>query len=213
MLTAEHLVLLALLLLTAPLVAAGRRWRAQSSLRGMLARAGTLAGLTLGGLALGAALPVPVPAVEVLAAASVAVAAVHAVRPLAPRASGWLAGAAGLLHGALLATAEVPGSALALLVAVAVGLPLVVLVSRSRVHAAVRVVVAGAGVVVAGASGVAALTGGTSVLRPLVDVVAGDPWVSLLVLAAAAFLVWELFPPVAAEEPPVPAERDRVGVG
>ncbi|WP_236833193.1 hypothetical protein [Blastococcus sp. KM273128] len=211
--TAEHLAFLALLLLTAPLVAVGRRWRGQRSLPGALARAGLLTALVLGGLALGAVLPVGGTAAEVLVAASVAGAAVHAVRPLAPRASGWLAGVAGLGHGALLAPAEVPGTALALVVAVVVGLPLAVLVSRSRVHAAVRAVVAGAGVVVAGASWVAALTAGASVLQPLVDVVAGDPAVSLLVLAAAAFLVWELFPPAGAEEPPVPAERERVGVG
>ncbi|MCF6737362.1 hypothetical protein, partial [Blastococcus sp. KM273129] len=192
MLTAEHLVLLALLLLTAPLVAAGRRWRGQRSSRGTLARAGLLTAVVLGGAALGSVLPFPGPPVEVLVAASVAVVAVHAVRPLGPRAPTWLAGVAGLVHGAPLAPAQLPGTALALLVAAAVGLPLVVLVSRSRVHAAVRVAVAGAGLVVAGASGAAALTGGESVLQPLVDVVAGDPWVSLLVLGAAAFLVWEL---------------------
>ncbi|SEL61632.1 hypothetical protein SAMN04515665_115108 [Blastococcus sp. DSM 46786] len=220
LLSADHLVILAVLLLPAPLAAVGQRWREQPSLRGTLTRAGLLVAACFGGFALGVVLSggVPAAALEVLVAAATVVAAVHAVRPLARHGSGWLAGLFGVLQGAAVAT-DLLGTGLALLAAVAVLLPLVVLVSRSRAYPGVRVVVAVVGVVVAGASGVAALTGGESVLQPLFDVVAGDPWVSLLVLAAAAFLVWELFPPVAAEEPPVPveealvpAEREPVGV-
>ncbi|MDP5184430.1 hypothetical protein QOZ88_17480 [Blastococcus sp. BMG 814] len=221
LLSADHLVFLAVLLLPAPLAAVGRGWREEPSLRGTLTRAGLLVAACCGGFALGVVLSGGVPAValEMLVAAATVVAAVHAVRPLARHGSAWLAGLLGVLSGASLAPPEVLGTGLALLAAVAVLLPLVVLVSRSRAYPGVRVVVAVAGVVVAGASGIAALAGGESVLQPLFDVVAGDPSVSLLVLAAAAFLVWELFPPVPAEESPVPveeapvpAEREPVGV-
>ncbi|MGY1620818.1 HupE/UreJ family protein [Geodermatophilus sp. SYSU D00965] len=217
----DHLLFLAMLLLPAPLVAAGRglraRWRERRGLPATLRRAGLVVSaftvghsLTLAAVSLGW-LSVPTTPVEVLVAASIAVAAVHAVRPVVPRGEVWIAGLFGLVHGTAFATTILdlhldPGATvsailgfnvgveLAQLVAVAVVLPLVVLMSRSRAYPAVRALLAAAGVAAAAAWAAAVLTGGESVLQPAVDAVAAHPLVALVVLAASAAALWAAFP-------------------
>lgn len=103
---ADHLLFLITLLLVAPLaVASARRWspgrRFGASLRGVIAVATAFAvghSLTLIASALGW-ISLPTVLVEVLVAASVAVAAVHAIRPLIARGEVLIAGLFGLVHG------------------------------------------------------------------------------------------------------------------
>ncbi|MGY2065641.1 HupE/UreJ family protein [Blastococcus sp. SYSU DS0619] len=213
----DHLMFLAMLLLPAPLVARAGRWRERRSLGATLRRAGLVVSaftvghsLSLAAVSLGW-VSFPTTPVEVLVAASIAVAAVHAVRPLVPRGEVWIAGLFGLVHGTAFATTILdlqldPGATLsailgfnvgvelAQLAAVLVVLPLFVLMSRSRAFPVVRVGLAVAGFGAAVAWIVAVLSGSESVLQPVFDVVAANPWVSLLVLAGSAFVLWELFP-------------------
>ncbi|MGY1643408.1 HupE/UreJ family protein [Geodermatophilus sp. SYSU D00703] len=217
----DHLLFLAMLLLPAPLVAAGRglraRWREGRGLRATMARAGLVVSaftvghsLTLAAVSLGW-VSVPTRPVEVLVAASIAVAAVHAVRPLVPRGAVWIAGLFGLVHGTAFATTilDLPldpgatvsavlgfdvGVELAQLAAVAVVLPLVVLMSRSRAFPVVRVGLAVAGLVAAVAWAAAVLSGGESVLQPVFDAVAAHPVAALVGLAASAAALWAAFP-------------------
>jgi hypothetical protein len=69
---------------------------------------------------------------------------------------------------------------------VAVALPLVVLMSRSRAYTAVRVGLAALRAAAAGARVVAVLRGGESVLQPAFDVVRAHPLAALVVLASSA---------------------------
>ncbi len=70
--------------------------------------------------------------------------------------------------------------------AVAVVLPLVVLVSRSLAYTVVRAGLVAFGAVAAAAWGVVVLTGGESVLQPAFDVVRAHPVAALVVLASCA---------------------------
>jgi hypothetical protein len=101
----DHLLFLMMLLLAAPLSAAGRRWGARRPLRQVLKHtslvitaftAGHTATLMLGSSGL---LAVPAAAVEVAVALTIAIAAVHAWVPLFPRAETWMALCFGLVHG------------------------------------------------------------------------------------------------------------------
>lgn len=159
---ADHLLFLFALLLPAPLIAAGGRWRRG---RGALASAWRVVhvvtaftighSLTLIAAALGW-VAVPGRPVEVLIAASVAIAAVHAIRPLAARGEAAIALGFGLVHGlafaGILAGLGIDGSAsiasllafnvgveLAQLAAVAAVLPSLLVLSRTRLHAPLRV--------------------------------------------------------------------------
>lgn len=160
---ADHLAFLLTLLLVAPLVATDARWRrrdaALSTVRSVL---GVVTAFTVGhSLTLIAAalgwLWLPGVPVEVLIAASVAVAAVHALRPLARRGEVIIAGAFGLVHGLAFAgiltdlglddSTSVPallafnvGVELVQLVTVALVFPSLYLASRTRSFDAVRVV-------------------------------------------------------------------------
>jgi hypothetical protein len=102
---ADHLLFLLTLLLPAPLVAVAGRWRRSG---GPLATAGRVVHVVTA-FTLGHSLPliaaalewvsVPSRPVEVVIAASVAVAAVHAIRPLAVHAAACIALGFGLVHG------------------------------------------------------------------------------------------------------------------
>ncbi|MDR6980782.1 hypothetical protein J2X68_007524 [Streptomyces sp. 3330] len=103
----DHLLFLLILLLPAPLAAAGGRWRWNGSVgpRKSLARIGriTLAftaghSAALAATALGR-LDLPARPVEAFIAASILVGAVHAVRPLFPGQEALVAGVFGLGHG------------------------------------------------------------------------------------------------------------------
>ncbi|MFI6579090.1 HupE/UreJ family protein [Nocardiopsis sp. NPDC050513] len=102
---ADHLLFLATLLLPAPLVAVGGRWRAGPSARRSLVRVvHVVTAFAVGHsltLALAAAGVVDAPSrpVETLIALSIAVSAVHALRPLVARGEVLIAAGFGLVHG------------------------------------------------------------------------------------------------------------------
>lgn len=101
----DHLLFLLMLLLVAPLTAQGGRWQLARGTRQALAQlAKVVTAFTLGHsltLALGssAVLQLPVQAVEVAVALSIAVAALHALRPLFADAELVMALLFGLIHG------------------------------------------------------------------------------------------------------------------
>lgn len=103
---ADHLLFLLMLLVPAPLVAAGGRWRpAGASRRRVVVRVVHVVSAFAAGhsltLALAAAGAIHVPSrpVETLIALSIAVSAVHAIRPLVARGEVLIAGGFGLVHG------------------------------------------------------------------------------------------------------------------
>lgn len=101
----DHLLFLASLLMVSPLRAVGRRWSLFQGWRYTLRRfVGISLAFTVGhsvSLLLGAfeLVPVPVVAVETAVAASVLLAAVHAIRPLFAGAEWKIAAGFGLVHG------------------------------------------------------------------------------------------------------------------
>jgi hypothetical protein len=102
---ADHLLFLLMLLLRAPLVAAGGRWHPGSSTRRSVVRIVHVVtafavghSLTLA-LAATAVIELPSRPVETLIAASIGVSAVRAIRPLVPRGEVLIAGGFGLVHG------------------------------------------------------------------------------------------------------------------
>ncbi|WES66094.1 HupE/UreJ family protein [Microbacter sp. GSS18] len=159
---ADHLLFLLSLLLVAPLTAAARRWRPREDLRrsvrgviGVVTAFTVGHSLTLIASALGW-ISLPTALIETLVAASVAVAAVHAVRPLVPRGELVIAGGFGLVHGlafaGILGTLGLDGSLsvltllafnlgveLAQLAAVALVFPALFVLSRTRWYTPVRV--------------------------------------------------------------------------
>lgn len=102
---ADHLLFLLMLLIPAPLVAAGGRWRAGPSTRRGVVRVVHVVSAFAAGhsltLALAAAgvIDLPTRPVETLIALSIAVSAVHAIRPLMARGEMLIAGGFGLVHG------------------------------------------------------------------------------------------------------------------
>lgn len=103
---ADHLLFLLMLLVPAPLVAAGGRWRpVGASRRRVVVRVVHVVSAFAAGhsltLALAAAGAIHVPSrpVETLIACSIAVSAVHAIRPLVARGEVLIAGGFGLVHG------------------------------------------------------------------------------------------------------------------
>lgn len=101
----DHLLFLLMLLLAAPLAARGRRWDGLRPLQQTLKHTTfVITAFTLGHtvtLVLGSTGLVALPAgpVEVAVAATIAIAAVHAWRPLFARAEAWMALCFGLIHG------------------------------------------------------------------------------------------------------------------
>ncbi len=102
---ADHMLFLLVLLLPAPLIAGRRRWQPSdggwSALRKVVhvATAFTVGhSLTLAASALGW-ISLPTQPIELLIGVSVAVSAVHAIRPLAARGEIVIAGGFGLIHG------------------------------------------------------------------------------------------------------------------
>jgi hypothetical protein len=166
----DHLLFLLALLLPAPLIARAGRWsdpRGWRDTLGQLVRivtaftighSVTLVGATLGGWRL------PTAPVEIAIAASVLVSAVHAIRPLVPGREALVAVAFGLVHGLAFATlvleadAGAASSAASLLgfnlgielvqlgVVIAVA-PSLLILSRGRWYASIRLALAGFAVV------------------------------------------------------------------
>lgn len=212
---ADHLLFLLTLLLPAPLLAVSGRWRPGNGLRPTVTRvvhvvtAFTLGhSLTLIAAALGW-VNVPGRPVEVLIAASVGVAAVHAIRPLRERGAAAIALGFGLVHGLAFAgilsdlgldgtTALLSllafnvGIELAQLLTVALVLPSLYVLSRTASYPLVRN--AAAGLALAAATGWALdRTGATAnPLEPVEDAVMAHPWsfvAGLATLAAGAWIV------------------------
>jgi hypothetical protein len=101
----DHLLFLLLLVLVAPLTSQARRWHGMRPLRATLKHtllvitaftAGHTVTLVLGSTGL---VTVPAGPVEVAVAATIALAALHAWRPLFARAEAWMALVFGLVHG------------------------------------------------------------------------------------------------------------------
>ncbi|MFD7711684.1 HupE/UreJ family protein [Streptomyces sp. NPDC059786] len=157
----DHLLFLLVLLLPAPLLAAGHRWSGRTNSKAALARiARTTLAFTLGhsaALALSAfgRLDIPAQPVEAFIAVSILIGAVHAMRPLFPGREAVIAGVFGLGHGLAfsltLAEMNLSTGQLALslagfnlgiecmqLVLVALALPTLLCLTRLRHHAALR---------------------------------------------------------------------------
>ena len=158
----DHLLFLLVLLLPAPLLAVGSRWKFPATTRqSLLHILGIVTAFTIGHsltLTLAAMNFVHVPArpVEVLIAVSILVSAVHALRPIFPGREAWIAAFFGLIHGlALASTLDRLGLArwdrvvgilsfnlgiesMQLLV-VALVLPSLLLMSRTRTYSAFRI--------------------------------------------------------------------------
>lgn len=210
---ADHLLFLTALLLTAPAVAVGGRWRRRTDPvptgRDLLAvvTAFTLGhSLTLVASALGW-VSVPAALVEILVATSVGVAAVHAVRPLVRRGEVLIAAGFGLVHGlafagiladlGLTGALSLPallafnvGVELAQLLATVLLFPSLYLIARTRFYPAVRT--AGAGLALAAATGWVVERAGLAA-SPLASVEAaavGHPWVVVWSVAALAVTLW-----------------------
>jgi hypothetical protein len=210
---ADHLLFLVTLLLVAPLVAAGARWRRRDGVVPTLRKVVRVVtaftvghSLTLIASALGW-VSVPSAPVEVLIAASVGVSAVHAIRPLARHGEEFIAGAFGLVHGlafaGILTDLGLDGSSsllallafnvgveLAQLLTVALVFPALCLTSRTRFYPVLRL--GGASVALAAATGWALERLGV-VANPLAGVeqaVIGHPWWVVAGLAAVAASCW-----------------------
>ena len=101
----DHLAFLLMLMLTAPLMAVGKRWSPVSGTvpgySNILFRvtAFTLGHTTSLIAVYCGALPAGGRLVEILIAISVGITALHAIRPIFPRREAWVAGGFGLIHG------------------------------------------------------------------------------------------------------------------
>ncbi|MGY1723584.1 HupE/UreJ family protein [Blastococcus sp. SYSU DS0533] len=222
---ADHLLFLLTLLLVAPLVAVAGRWqRADGAVRTGRRVVGVVTAFTAGhSLTLVASalgwVSLPSAPVEVVIAVSVGVAAVHAIRPLARRGELLIAAGFGLVHGLAFAgiltglgldgSASLPallafnvGVELAQLVTVALVLPSLHLLSRTRAYPAVRST--GAGIALAAATGWALDRLGVlaNPLAGLEDAAIGHPWVVVAGLAAVAVCARLLDPRPARPAPP-----------
>jgi len=211
---ADHLLFLVMLLLPAPLLARRGRWIRGGTLRRNVWRVVhvvtafaighsiTLALATLGYVS------VPTRLVESLIALSILVSGVHAIRPLAAGAEAWIAVAFGLMHGLAFAAliddlglgrgsliADLVGFNLGIeltqLIVVALLMPSLLLLSRTRIYPAVRTGLAGMGIVLA----TAWLAERTTLisrnpLNEVSDLLIDHPFAVAAVLAAAAVIAW-----------------------
>lgn len=170
----DHLLFLLVLLLPAPLLAAGSRWGQARGVRPSLgAILKIVTAFTVGhsltlSLAAMNLVHVPERAVEVLIAVSILVSAIHALRPIFPGREAWIAAFFGLIHGLAFAAtlgrlglshwdrvagifAFNLGIETMQLVVVAGILPSLLIMSRTKLYTALRI----AGALVAGVASIA----------------------------------------------------------
>ena len=157
----DHLLFLLVLLFPAPLLVHHGKWAGSSDTRRCLLQIAKIVtaftaghSLTLAAGAIGV-VRVPSRPIEVLIAVSILVSAVHALRPVFPGREAVIAGSFGLVHGMAFATtlaelglgrwdrvASILGFNLGIeamqLVAVAMVLPPLILLSRTRLYPSVR---------------------------------------------------------------------------
>jgi hypothetical protein len=211
----DHLLFLLTLLLVAPLTIAGRHWGARRPAGQAVRRlvgvvtaftAGHSITLTLGSTGL---VTLPTTVVETVVAASILMAAVHALRPLLRHGELAMAGGFGLLHGLAFATSlsgaglttgqhalallafNLGIEAMQLLVVACVVPPLIVLAGQApRAHAALRSVAASAAIAAAAALIAERLAFGPTGVGDWLEAaaVAGPPLAALLWLSAG--VVW-----------------------
>jgi len=208
----DHLLFLLTLLLPAPLLAAGGRWKAQASMRATLVSIATIVtAFTVGhSIALLVAtlyrLQLPQQPIEVLIALTILVSAIHALHPIFPKRVPLVAGIFGLIHGMAfsftlvnlnLSTPQLIISLLGFnlgieffqLALVASIMPALLLFARSRVCGPVRTI----GAVVATAASLgwgADRMGWSSLVAEIVDGAGQQlPWI-ICGLTLLALLVW-----------------------
>jgi hypothetical protein len=214
----DHLLFLLVLLLPAPLLAASGRWGGYAGARASAVRllrmvtAFTLGhSLTLAAAATGV-VRAPSDAVEVLVAVSILISAVHALRPLFPGRESLVAGGFGLVHGLAFAT-MIAGygmttwqTALAVLgfnvgielmqiAVVALTMPWLLILARTRLHAPLRAATAvAAGVASIGWIGERAF-GLSNPAGPWVERAAdaGPAFVAVLALLALGTVAWHVW--------------------
>ena len=211
----DHLLFLLVLLLPAPLLVSGGRWRGNAEVQQSVVRlvrivtAFTIGhSLTLAAAALGL-VHAPSRPIEVLIAVSILVSAVHAFRPIFPGREAFVAGGFGLVHGFAFAsmisssgldswhlTLTVFGFNLGIelmqLAVVAATVPWLLLLARTPAYAFVRATGATvAGLAALGWIGERAL-GLTNPIGPMVEQAASHPislGATLMVLAVSATAV------------------------
>jgi hypothetical protein len=196
----DHLLFLLVLLLPAPLLVAGGRWRGTTGVRTSLLRTlRIVTAFTLGhsitlALAAFGVVHLPNRPIEVLIAVSILVSAIHALRPLFPGREAGIAAFFGLIHGLAFASTlsglglgrwERLGGILSFnlgietmqLAVVAATLPSLILMSRTRAYPGLRI----CGALFAGVASV-----GWIVERSL----GTQSWVDVVVNALAHHPVW-----------------------
>jgi hypothetical protein len=226
----DHLLFLLVLLLPAPLVAAGKYWGAFGGLkRALVQLVKIVSAFTVGHsltLLIGALgwLRLPGQPVEILIAVSILVSALHAIRPWFAGREMFIAAGFGLIHGLAFAGSIAEygfspwslaatvlafnlGIELMQLVVVAVTIPWLILLARTPGYAWMRIVGATFGVVAALGWITERLFSVGNPVGPLVAVLANHPWVVVGALAATALLatLWQALrktPPVAAQPAP-----------
>jgi hypothetical protein len=218
----DHLLFLLVLLLPAPLLAAGGRWGEARPLRDTLAGlAWIVTAFTLGhsatlilAAAFGARLPTA--PVEAAIALTVLIGAVHAMRPLLPGRERWIAFGFGLIHGLAFATViagfgvDVASRATAILgfnlgieaiqlLLVALLLPALVIGSHRPEYRVVRLALSGFAALAASAWLVERLSGAETEIGAMLAQVL--PLLGLVLVALSlAILAWRLVRrPVAVE--------------
>ena len=211
---ADHLLFLVMLLLPAPLLARRGRWVRADDLRRNCWRIVHVVtafavghSITLVLAALGY-LSAPTRAVESLIALSILVSGIHAIRPLVPGGETWIAAGFGLMHGlafaALLGGLDLGrgslvvellgfnlGIELTQLMVVALLMPSLLVLSRTRLYPATRITIAGIGVVLA----TAWLAERTTLipadpLNPISDTLIEHPLIIAVALAVTAAIGW-----------------------
>lgn len=210
----DHLLFLIMLLLPAPLLARGRRWVRRDDLGRASWRVvhvvsafavGHSITLVLGALRL---VHLPTRLIEAGIALSVLVSAIHAIRPLVRRGEVAIALSFGLLHGlafaALLDEIDLSRSSFVLtllgfnvgieltqLLVVALVMPSLLVLSRTRAYPALRVGLAGLGAAVSTGwllERVGVLS--TNVLEPIANVLVDQPLVAAAFLGVVAGVSW-----------------------
>ncbi|MGW1622200.1 HupE/UreJ family protein [Streptomyces sp. NPDC002172] len=213
---ADHLLFLIMLLLPAPLLARRGRWVRADDLRRNCVRVVHVVtafavghSITLALAALGY-VSAPTRVVESLIALSILVSGIHAVRPLVPGGEAWIAAGFGLMHGlafaALLGGLDLGqgslvttllgfnlGIELTQLMVVALLMPSLLILSRTRIYPAVRLTIAAIGIVLA-AAWLAERTTllANNPLNRVTDALIAHPFLVAGALAAVAAASWSV---------------------